>query len=62
MHPHKVRLTGKILEVPREDLREVTGGGGKPWTSEPPGWEHAREHAGDNASPNAPFQNTWVPG
>jgi len=59
--PPKVHLTGKMREVPREELRQVGGGGHhNTWSGNPPGWDNAYDHAGDNAPPDAPFQQDVV--
>jgi len=56
MKPRKVRLTGKMLEVPPEELKQVVGGSGDSWTTDPPGFALGQEeHAGDHPNENSPI-------
>ena len=63
MKPRKVRLTGKMHQIPPEELRQVVGGkGGTPWESQlPPGAAHAIENASEHALLNSNWAN-WSKG
>ncbi len=55
MKPRKVRLTGKMHQIPSEELKQVVGGKGHdtPWTGDlPPGIRNAAGRASDHALAN----------
>ena len=59
--PRKVRLSGKMREIPADELKKIVGGGNTNWTGNAwTNWSHANPNNRNQSPVWTNIPNTWT--